>query len=88
MFKFDPDFLKNEEKYREMKAEILGDDDEGSDDSDGEEESEEETGGWSHFVAISRVQMLTGNDPQRWRVSKGFKTELKQTSSTFDASFT
>lgn len=51
VFKFDPDFIKNEEKYREMKAEILGDDDEGSDDSDGaEEESEEETGGGSHFL--------------------------------------
>jgi len=44
IFKFDPNFLQNEDKYRQIKAEILGEDEsseEGSDESD-EDESEEE----------------------------------------------
>ncbi|KAL1742623.1 armadillo-type protein, partial [Schizophyllum fasciatum] len=42
IFKFDPDYLENEEKYKAIKAEILG---EGSDDEDesGSEESSEES---------------------------------------------
>lgn len=42
VFKFDPDFLEHEAKYREMKAEILGDDEE--DGSDGSSETEDEDG--------------------------------------------
>jgi pre-mRNA-splicing factor CWC22 len=43
IFKADPNFLENEEKYKAIKAEILG---EGSDDEeeDSEEESDEEEG--------------------------------------------
>ncbi|KAF9228687.1 MIF4G-domain-containing protein [Gyrodon lividus] len=42
VFKFDPNFLENEEKYKEIKAEILG---EGSDEESGaEEESSDEEG--------------------------------------------
>ncbi|EJD06246.1 MIF4G-domain-containing protein [Fomitiporia mediterranea MF3/22] len=43
IFKFDPNYLENEEKYKEIKAEILGEDsdEEGSED-DSEEESDEE----------------------------------------------
>ena len=45
IFKFDPNFLENEAKYKEIKNEILGSDDE-EDDGDGSaEESEEEGGG-------------------------------------------
>ena len=42
IFKFDPDYLENEEKYKAIKAEILG---EGSDDEEesGSEESSEES---------------------------------------------
>jgi pre-mRNA-splicing factor CWC22 len=41
IFKFDPDYVKNEEKYREIKAEILGENDssEGSGDEDSDEDS-------------------------------------------------
>lgn len=42
IFKFDPNFLDNEDKYKEIKAEILG---EGSDEESGsgsEEESDDE----------------------------------------------
>ncbi|KAK0461061.1 MIF4G-domain-containing protein [Desarmillaria tabescens] len=43
IFKFDPDYLKNEERYKEIKAEILGEDDEesGSDESSDESDDEE-----------------------------------------------
>lgn len=40
IYKFDPSFLENEEKYKEIKAEILG---EGSDDEDGSESSESDS---------------------------------------------
>ncbi|KAH8100198.1 armadillo-type protein [Cristinia sonorae] len=40
IFKFDPDYLKNEERYKQIKAEILG---EGSDEESGSEESSEES---------------------------------------------
>ncbi|KAF8515888.1 hypothetical protein JB92DRAFT_2912980 [Gautieria morchelliformis] len=44
IFKFDPDYTKNEEKYREIKAEILGENDssEGSGNEDSDEDSEDE----------------------------------------------
>ncbi|KAK9894391.1 MIF4G-domain-containing protein [Cystobasidium minutum MCA 4210] len=53
IFKFDPNFLENEEKYKEMKREILGDSDEesgsgseesGSEEDDDEDEEDVETG--------------------------------------------
>ncbi len=39
IFKFDPNYLENEEKYKGIKADILG---EGSDDESGSEESDDE----------------------------------------------
>jgi pre-mRNA-splicing factor CWC22 len=39
IFKFDPNFLENEEKYKSIKAEILGED---SDEESGSEESSDE----------------------------------------------
>ena len=39
IFKFDPKYLENEERYKAIKAEILG---EGSSDEEGSEESSEE----------------------------------------------
>ena len=45
IFKFDPDYLENEEKYKAIKAEILGEDSsvEGSElESDEESEGEDE----------------------------------------------
>ncbi|KAG0297200.1 pre-mRNA-splicing factor cwc22, partial [Dissophora globulifera] len=46
VFKFDPEYLANEEKYSEIKAEILGEEDSdesGSDEEDDDEEEEEES---------------------------------------------
>ena len=47
VFKFDPEYLENEEKYGAIKAEILGEDDDsdesGSDESDEDEEDGEES---------------------------------------------
>lgn len=51
MFKFDPEFEKNEQLYEEIRKEIIGDADEssdeegGGDDSDAEEDGEEAEGG-------------------------------------------
>ncbi|EKM56034.1 uncharacterized protein PHACADRAFT_145057 [Phanerochaete carnosa HHB-10118-sp] len=42
IFKLDPNYLENEEKYKAIKAEILGEDDE-DDESGSEEESEEDS---------------------------------------------
>ena len=45
IFKFDPNFLENEEKYRQIKAEILGEDEDeesGSEESEDEDEDEDE----------------------------------------------
>ncbi|KAI0628724.1 hypothetical protein C8Q77DRAFT_1067519 [Trametes polyzona] len=41
IFKFDPNFLENEERYKQIKAEILGED-ESDEDESGSEESEDE----------------------------------------------
>lgn len=52
IFKFDPNYLENEEKYKEIKAEILGED---SDEESGseEEDSEDEEQGMSRFSSWS-----------------------------------
>ena len=46
IFKYDPNFLENEEKYKEIKAEILGEgsdeEESGSDESSEEDEADEE----------------------------------------------
>ncbi|KZO95112.1 MIF4G-domain-containing protein [Calocera viscosa TUFC12733] len=43
VFKFDPNYIENEEKYKEIKAEILGEDDSEEDgDSDEDEDEDEE----------------------------------------------
>lgn len=41
VFKYDPDYVENEEKYKAIKAEILGEDD--SDEESGSDESDEES---------------------------------------------
>jgi pre-mRNA-splicing factor CWC22 len=48
IFKFDPKFLENEEKYKSIKAEILDEDsdeaEDGSEDEEDEDEDEDEDG--------------------------------------------
>jgi pre-mRNA-splicing factor CWC22 len=43
IFKFDPNFLENEKKYKEIKTEILGDDSDEDKDGDKEGSTEEES---------------------------------------------
>jgi len=43
VFKFDPNFLENEEEYKKFKAEVLGEDSDEEEDS-GSEDSEDEPG--------------------------------------------
>lgn len=42
IFKFDPAYLENEDKYKEIKAEILGEDSDEESGSGSEEESDED----------------------------------------------
>ena len=44
LFKVDPNFLENEEKYKQIKNEILGSDDEEGSDDDDDDSDEEEAG--------------------------------------------
>lgn len=51
IFKFDPDYVKNEERYKEIKAEILGEDsDEESGSDESSDESDDEEGQSLHFA--------------------------------------
>nr|XP_037283112.1 pre-mRNA-splicing factor CWC22 homolog isoform X2 [Rhipicephalus microplus] len=72
VFKFDPEFIENEERYAEIAKDILGSDDEdegsGGDDSNDEEEEEEEQAGENgeiidntetNLVALRRTIYLT-----------------------------
>lgn len=59
IFKFDPNYLENEEKYKEIKAEILGEDsDEDSDASDSDDGSEEAAEGKCHSITVTRETLL------------------------------
>nr|ASF90261.1 hypothetical protein SPAR03995 [Bartheletia paradoxa] len=42
IFKYDPDFIENEDKYKDIKNEILGDSDDDSDESGSEEDTSDE----------------------------------------------
>ncbi|KAI0655548.1 hypothetical protein C8Q70DRAFT_923158 [Cubamyces menziesii] len=42
IFKFDPNFLENEQRYKDIKAEILGEDSSGEEESGSEEDSDED----------------------------------------------
>ncbi|KAF8320123.1 MIF4G-domain-containing protein [Clavulina sp. PMI_390] len=60
IFKFDPNFLENEAKYKEMKAEILGDDDaEDSGDSDDGDEDEDDDEAGGEVAGIEGIQDRT-----------------------------
>lgn len=59
IFKFDPDYTKNEEKYREIKTEILGENEssDGSGSEDSDEDSEDEAR--ESWVLVGVVTVLT-----------------------------
>ena len=60
IFKFNPHYLENEDKYKSIKAEILGEDsDDESGSSSDEEDSEEEEGmDCSSFALSSSCQLM------------------------------
>ncbi|KAG8955528.1 pre-mRNA-splicing factor cwc22 [Tulasnella sp. 408] len=62
IFKADPNFVENEQKYKEIKAEILGDSDEESDSGSGSEEGSEDEDGDGDEPAEEKegIQDLTG----------------------------
>jgi pre-mRNA-splicing factor CWC22 len=54
IFKFDPSYLENEDKYKAIKSEILGSsDDESGSGSDDEEDSDDDKEGMSHHPYLS-----------------------------------
>jgi hypothetical protein len=81
IFKFDPNFLENEEKYKEIKAEILG---EGSseEESGSESDSEDDEGTSSWCYPIPACLSVI----QPFRRRRASKTALKRTSSIFAGS--
>lgn len=52
VFKFDPKYLENEEKYKEIKNEILG---EGSDDEEGSEDGSSDEDNGMYFILNHHV---------------------------------
>ena len=66
VFKFDPDYAANEETYKELKTEILGEESseeesgaEGDDDDDSEEEEVNDGISWSRFLTTTKNDLLT-----------------------------
>lgn len=59
IFKFDANFIENDEKYKQIKAEILGEESD-EDDSEEEEEEEEEQEGEGIFLNRENNKSLTG----------------------------
>lgn len=61
IFKFDPNYLENEDKYKEIKAEILGEDSDeesGSGSEEDSDEDEDEGNITSHFVTVSSLIII------------------------------
>ena len=55
VFKFDPTFLENEEKYKSMKAEILGEDEESGSDEDDDSDASDEDGRRSSIHIVAHI---------------------------------
>lgn len=85
IFKVDPSYLQNEEKYKAIKAEILGEDS-----SDGDESGSEESESEGEGTCLNDSQPVYGlmQHRQPWKKRKVLKIARKQTSSTFAASST
>ena len=73
VFKYDPNFLENEEEYKKFKAEVLGDDsdeDDGSGGSDSSNDSNDEAGkeltcdGCKNLANDSKVEEKEGIQDQ------------------------
>jgi pre-mRNA-splicing factor CWC22 len=60
IFKFDPNYVENEEKYKEIKAEILGEDSDEESGSEESDESDEEEGTlWSQLPNLIICSFLS-----------------------------
>ena len=55
IFKFDSDYFENEEKYKAIKVEILGEDSEEGSESEDESEDSEDEGMWVWIVQAPTV---------------------------------
>jgi len=55
VFKFDPNYLENEEKYKVIKTEILGEDSDETESGSGSEESSDDDDEEGSHYAISRI---------------------------------
>ena len=58
IFKFDPNFLQNEERYKQLKEEILGSDDEDDDSDEEDEDEDEDVGGGGMSLSHPCVVVL------------------------------
>ncbi len=58
IYKLDPNFLENEEKYKEIKAEILGEESDDEDESGSSDSDSEGEGGEGAYRTIDRFYAL------------------------------
>lgn len=61
IFKFDPNYLENEEKYKQIKAEILGEGSSDEEESGSEEESDEDEDEGEYMLLSSAATVLTSS---------------------------
>ena len=85
IFKFDPNYLENEEKYKSIKAEILGED---SDEESGSEETDDSDEDEEGTLVIPCAILAAFDYFWQWRKSKVSKTKPKQIWSTSAVSST
>jgi len=65
IFKFDPKYVENEEKYKSIKGEILGDDsDEDEDGSEEDSEDEDEEGSYRQFSLCMSLSLFAAGKTQ------------------------
>ena len=89
VFKFDPQYIENEDRYKSIKAEILGEDgDDESGSGSEEEDSEEDEGKYLFFVSLISYVQLLAIFFQLQKQKKVLKTERKRIWSIYVVSFT
>lgn len=68
VFKYDSNFLENEEEYKKFKAEVLGEDSDEEEDSGSEDDSEDEAG--KELTCDGGSSWLMTQQSRKRRVSK------------------
>jgi hypothetical protein len=85
IFKLDPNYLDNEEKYKSIKAEILGEDSDDDESGSGGEESSDEDDEEGSYLLQSYPEFKVPHTMQLPKPRKVSRIALKQTSSTYAA---